>query len=301
MLGGYEECDDGNNIDNDGCDSNCTLPGCGNGIQNPDEACDDGNLNDGDCCSDACAIEASGTVCRESSDACDLVEYCDGQASQCPDDQWSPDQDQDSVCDLIDDCPSDFDPDQLDSDGDGAGDVCDLCTGGAISLRPLLKATNFVTDGADDKLKYKTTLLFDEAVTIQPHIDAFALQVLDAEGDAFVDLDLPAGLYNPLTRTGWIPTPNGRKFQFQTRGTFGEMEPKVILKWTPKKANQVVVIVKGKFGTFADAAPAFPLTAAISLNPDDLQSGLCGEVTFPGPKPAPYCRFNGKQTALTCK
>src|SRR5262245_17627679 len=27
----HEECDDGNNQDNDGCDRNCTLPRCGNG------------------------------------------------------------------------------------------------------------------------------------------------------------------------------------------------------------------------------------------------------------------------------
>ena len=32
----------------DGCDSNCTETACGNGVTHEDEACDDGNLVDGD-------------------------------------------------------------------------------------------------------------------------------------------------------------------------------------------------------------------------------------------------------------
>lgn len=34
-----EECDDANNIEGDGCDSNCTLSACGNGIFAPGELC----------------------------------------------------------------------------------------------------------------------------------------------------------------------------------------------------------------------------------------------------------------------
>lgn len=34
-----EECDDANNIEGDGCDSNCTISACGNGIRAPGELC----------------------------------------------------------------------------------------------------------------------------------------------------------------------------------------------------------------------------------------------------------------------
>src|SRR5262249_2026566 len=51
---GGEQCDDGNIVDGDGCDSNCTLTACGNGIVTTGEACDDGNLADGDGCSSTC-------------------------------------------------------------------------------------------------------------------------------------------------------------------------------------------------------------------------------------------------------
>ncbi len=51
---GGEECDDGNAVDGDGCDSNCTASTCGNGIVSPGESCDDGNTSDGDYCSSDC-------------------------------------------------------------------------------------------------------------------------------------------------------------------------------------------------------------------------------------------------------
>lgn len=84
-----EDCDDGNTSDGDGCDQNCTLTACGNGIAtsgeecdgteaascasgcspncrcvacgnawlDPGEDCDDGNITDGDGCSSTCHDE----------------------------------------------------------------------------------------------------------------------------------------------------------------------------------------------------------------------------------------------------
>jgi len=51
-----ETCDDGNAIDGDGCDSNCTVTACGNGIVTAGEECDDGNTLDGDACPSTCAF-----------------------------------------------------------------------------------------------------------------------------------------------------------------------------------------------------------------------------------------------------
>jgi cysteine-rich repeat protein len=51
-----EACDDGNGVNGDGCDVNCTVSACGNGIQAPDEQCDDGNTTDGDGCSSQCQL-----------------------------------------------------------------------------------------------------------------------------------------------------------------------------------------------------------------------------------------------------
>ncbi|MBX7147805.1 DUF4215 domain-containing protein [bacterium] len=54
-----EECDDGNNIDGDGCPSNC-RPSCGDGTKQSFEECDDGNNAIGDGCNPICQIEECG-------------------------------------------------------------------------------------------------------------------------------------------------------------------------------------------------------------------------------------------------
>ncbi len=62
VLDPEEECDDGSNVDDDGCDSNCTVTRCGNGVVTSGEECDDANTLDGDCCSSACALEPMGSL-----------------------------------------------------------------------------------------------------------------------------------------------------------------------------------------------------------------------------------------------
>jgi cysteine-rich repeat protein len=73
-----EQCDDGNQIDCDGCDSDCTLStSCGNGIICGLEQCDDGNTLDGDCCSSTCSFSEIDTSCDDGN-FCTAVDRCDG-------------------------------------------------------------------------------------------------------------------------------------------------------------------------------------------------------------------------------
>ena len=274
---------------------------CGDGNVEAGEACDDGNTLDGDCCSSTCEIETEGIVCGPATDICDIEEVCDGTSPTCPADERLPDTDTDGTCDAYDICPDDSDPSQADTDEDGLGDACDPCTGGILAFKPLLKATNFATAAGDDKLKYKAKLIFDDAVSISPQTQGFRLIVQDANADVLIDLDIPAGLYDPIDRSGWIPTPNGKKFQYVTKTPVDGMLPKVILKWNPKKPDEVRVIVNGKFGDFADPSVTLPLKATVSLDPTDAMTSLCAEAEFPGPKPLPYCRMSGNGVAVTCK
>jgi cysteine-rich repeat protein len=78
-CGGAEECDDGNAVDGDGCDTNCTVTRCGNGVATAGEECDDGNGDPSDGCTTACTICGNGTVTapeqcddgnRDNNDAC---------------------------------------------------------------------------------------------------------------------------------------------------------------------------------------------------------------------------------------
>jgi len=74
-----EECDDGNNIDGDGCSSTCKIETtsvvCGNNIVEAGEQCDDGNTENGDGCSSTCQTEVAQSICGngivETGEECD--------------------------------------------------------------------------------------------------------------------------------------------------------------------------------------------------------------------------------------
>ncbi len=45
----------------------------------------------GPCCTATCQFVAYGTTCRASSGECDIVEYCPGDSSECPEDNFKQD------------------------------------------------------------------------------------------------------------------------------------------------------------------------------------------------------------------
>ncbi|MBU1221228.1 DUF4215 domain-containing protein [Myxococcota bacterium] len=77
-----EECDDGNFANGDGCNISCEVEtGCGNGILEVGEQCDDDNLNDGDGCSSNCIVEGTitcGNGILEYTEGCDDGNTVDG-------------------------------------------------------------------------------------------------------------------------------------------------------------------------------------------------------------------------------
>lgn len=86
---GTDECDDGNSVNGDGCDNNCTVTACGNGIITQLEECDDGRLPSGDGCSQQCLVEL-GYTCTGTPSLClftcgngvlDANEECDDGAN----------------------------------------------------------------------------------------------------------------------------------------------------------------------------------------------------------------------------
>jgi cysteine-rich repeat protein len=68
-----EDCDDGNNVNTDGCTNACELARCGDAIVWLGyESCDDGNTNSGDTCSPTCVANTCGNGSREGAEQCDF-------------------------------------------------------------------------------------------------------------------------------------------------------------------------------------------------------------------------------------
>jgi cysteine-rich repeat protein len=154
ILDRFEECDDGNVIDGDGCQSECALPLCGDGVLDAGEACDDDNAQSCDGCSDTCSIEV-GLVCGDGILNAVCGEECDDGNTQdadgcqgncllplCGDSILDPDEDcDDGNLELCDGCSSScaFEPGFICGDGtanaacgeeceDGNTDSCDGCS-----------------------------------------------------------------------------------------------------------------------------------------------------------------------------
>ncbi|MGB1276575.1 MAG: DUF4215 domain-containing protein, partial [Nannocystaceae bacterium] len=69
----FEECDDGNDNQNDGCLNDCSLPGCGDGFVDPEtEECDDQNEDQTDACLSNCKAASCGdSLIYEGVEVCD--------------------------------------------------------------------------------------------------------------------------------------------------------------------------------------------------------------------------------------
>lgn len=82
---------------------------CGNGMLEMGEACDDGNTVPGDGCSATCTIECTDPDGDDFGDPSTDLSDCSGSTT------------------VADNCPSDPNPAQLDTDGQNGGDQCDVC------------------------------------------------------------------------------------------------------------------------------------------------------------------------------
>jgi cysteine-rich repeat protein len=71
VITGSEACDDGNSVNGDGCDSNCKLTSCGNSVVTAGEQCDDGNLSNGDGCDSNCQLAVCGNGIMVPPELCD--------------------------------------------------------------------------------------------------------------------------------------------------------------------------------------------------------------------------------------
>ncbi|MBK7825254.1 DUF4215 domain-containing protein [Nannocystis sp.] len=117
MVDPGETCDDGNQVNYDGCTNVCTLPKCGDGIKQAGEECDDGNTDETDSCRSTCEGPACGDGFKQPGESCDDG-VDNGGYDLCKEDCSGTRFCGDQIVDMEETC---------DDGNDVADDGCDMC------------------------------------------------------------------------------------------------------------------------------------------------------------------------------
>jgi hypothetical protein len=200
------------------------------------------------------------------------------------------DQDGDGVCDADDNCPLVANPGQADTDGDGVGDACDPCTGAAIR-KAKLALGKLAPPPGDDTITFKGQM----TVPAAPAIDPMTTGVRVLFGNV-LDATIPAGAFDPTTKTGWKQKNGSFKYQNNQGGILGI--EKVALVVSTKTPGLVHFALGGKTGSYAVDPAHLPRQATFILA---AAAGQCGDADFAGPAPAPVCVYKPKHGQVQCK
>jgi hypothetical protein len=130
--------------------------------------------------------------------------------------------------------------------------------------------------------------------TLDPVANGATVIVDDSAGQVVVDVVVPGGAYDPLTRTGWKARGTTPSWTYKNRtGLLGITS--IRLKRTAAAPNLVKFAVKGKNGDFSSTGATLPLRGVVALGP----AGQGGLLSFTGPVRA--CTPLGGGSTLNCK
>jgi uncharacterized delta-60 repeat protein len=297
-----ETCDDGNGVNGDGCDGNCTPTGCGNGIVTVGESCDDGNVAGGDCCDALCAFEAAGGTCTDDGNACS-DDVCNATGSCTHPANGATTCDDGDACTLVDTCVFGI--------CQGSSPVecptCETCApdGGCVAApraactQPSAPAVSRfkIKDTTPDKGDHVQWQWLHGATTVAsfgavPSED-YALCVYDRSG-VTPTLAFRAGIPAGGECGGgscWRPSTQGFTYKSKSRGPDGVQ----LLKLKAGAGNAQIrlkaagSLLSGRPGGLP--APPLPVPLLVQLH---AASGACWEATFSAPAANAAGRFDAK-------
>lgn len=190
---------------------------------------------------------------------------------------------------------------QSDGDADGLGDACDPCTAVQSSdvTQAKLKLTGLSKPAGSQRLRLKMLVSLPAPIAppMDPVTEGLRLVVSSAEtpGAPLIDVELPPGPYDDVTRTGWTAKPLGAAFTFRSRTGVGGIT-KALVRPSPIVPGEVKLVLKDKGGTYLVGVADLPLRLAVRLNG---AAGQCADFAY-GTEPAPSCAVLGTDK-IVCK
>jgi ELWxxDGT repeat protein len=157
---------------------------------------------------------------------------------------------------------------------------------------PRLRITRLGPPAGDDRLTFTGMLTLPDGLTladVNPLVEGLSLILNDAAG-TLLGVTLPAGAFDPDTRTGWKVNLPGTRWTYTNRSATppgGIFKARVLDKST-LGPGLVKVVLKGKDGDY-------PATAAAAVSVVLPENGDCFAASFP------TCTSNPEGSTLKCR
>jgi hypothetical protein len=151
--------------------------------------------------------------------------------------------------------------------------------------------TKLATPPGDDRLVLRAELTLGG--TADPVATGARLVLGDTTG-VLVDLDVPAGPFDPGTGTGWKARKGAFKTTVNPAGALGAAKVKV--KTFAATPGRVRVDVMAKQGSWPGDPADLPLAFTVAVG-----GAGCGDATFAGPSPAPACTYRAPRGKIICR
>ena len=215
------------------------------------------------------AFQPASAVCRASANTCDIAETCTGSSAACPADTGQPDGDSDTVCDAIDNCDTIANTDQANNDSDSFGDACDPCTNivPTVPSKTKLILSKLLAPTTDDKLNFKGFFTaVPNSPTVDPVTNGLRVLVSDSLGNTPIDVTIPGGAYNPVTKIGWKVNGSGTAWKYKNSTSPVNGLYKAQLKAYSSTPGKYKFAVKGKNGNYAVNTANLPLKGTLVID-----------------------------------
>jgi len=175
------------------------------------------------------------------------------------------------------------------------------CTRSATAEKPRIVIKRLDTPPGDDTVRFKghMTLPHPFSPLLDPIANGVGLVIADSAGGRLIDLVIPGGAWDPVTRIGWKAAPSGAKWKYVNRSATpaAGISRVVITNVSRKFPGFVRFDVKGKRGSYPVDPAKLPLMGFLVLDQPTAETGQCGKATFADP--ASSCTTDG--TMVKCK
>ncbi len=304
-----ETCDDGNLVDGDGCDSNCTPTACGNGVTTAGEDCDDGNQDDTDACPNDCILLRCGDGVVRAPEECDDGNLTDGDGC---DSNCTPTGCGNAVTTAGEECD---DGNTTDDDGCEADCLLTVCAGGLLIEKPVLRLVNLGPPFGDEHISFSGVLRMDREV-VDPAAEGAQVLIEDRSEDGVRLLALthattpiPPGAPGSGCgeADGWKANQTGTRYMYRNRSE--AIDPPVCTAGSAAGLDSVELEGHGRgvrpiaFRVQARHTPVdrpvgpMRVMFVLGASAEAGMAGRCARHEFP----ALACNYDDTRTVLVCK